>query len=143
MPPVSHRLTVAAMDAPPIDGLSHIQLSVSDLDASVTWYTRALGLSELRSEPGRYVALQSTTAHFRVVLSAGGRAGARGALDHVAFGISDLGALSAWCEHLTDIGIPHEGITSNIAGHSVDLFDPDGNNIELVCERSPSRLPEH
>ena len=54
-----------------------------------------------------------------------------GTLDHVAFGISDLGARSAWCEHLTDIGIPHEGITSNIAGHSVDLFDPDGNNIEF------------
>lgn len=48
---------------------------------------------------------------------------------------SDIGALSAWCEHLTAIGIPHEGVEANIAGQSVDLFDPDGNNIELVCER--------
>jgi glyoxylase I family protein len=130
------------MDAPPIVGLSHFQLSVSDLDASVSWYTRALGLSELRSQPGRYVALHSATGRFRVVLSVGGRAGAPGALDHVAFGISDLGALSAWIEHLTAIGIRHEGIKSNIAGHSVDLFDPDGNNIELVCERSASSAPE-
>ena len=45
------------------------------------------------------------------------------------------GALTEWCEHLTAIGIPHEGIKQNIAGHSVDLFDPDGNNIELVSER--------
>jgi glyoxylase I family protein len=127
--------TSFVMDAPPIDGLSHFQLNVSDLDASVAWYKRALGLTELRGEPGRYIALQSTTGRFRVVLSAGGRAGTRGALDHIALAISDVGALNAWCEHLTAIGIPHEGIKANIAGQSVDLFDPDGNNIELISER--------
>jgi catechol-2,3-dioxygenase len=129
-------LTVVAMEALPIDGLSHFQLYVSDLDVSVAWYKRALGLTELRGDPGRYVALQSTTGRFRVVLSAGeeDRAGATGALDHIAFAIPDVGVLTAWCEHLTAIGIPHEGIKPNIAGQSVDLFDPDGNNIELVSE---------
>jgi catechol-2,3-dioxygenase len=48
--------------------------------------------------------------------------------------VSDIDALAAWCEHLTAIGIPHEGIKPNIAGQSVDLFDPDGNNIELISE---------
>ena len=126
------------MDAPPIDGLSHFQLYVSDLDASVAWYKRTLGLTELRGQPGRYVALESKTGRFRVVLSAGDedRAGAAGALDHITFAISDVGALTAWCAHLTAIGIPHEGIKRNIAGDSVDLFDPDGTNIELVSERS-------
>jgi catechol-2,3-dioxygenase len=57
------------------------------------------------------------------------------ALDHIALAISDINALSAWCDHLTAIGISHEGIKPNIAGQSVDLFDPDGNNIELVSER--------
>lgn len=123
------------MDAPPIERVSHFQLNVSDLDASVAWYKRALGLTELRAEPGRYVALRSTNSPFRVVLSAGGTAGAPGALDHIALAISDIGALTAWCDHLTAIGISHEGITANIAGQSVDLFDPDGNNIELICER--------
>ena len=123
------------MEAPPFEGLSHFQLRVSDLDASVDWYERALGLTELRGEPGRYIALQSPTGRFRVVLSAGGRAGATGALDHIAFAISGLDALTEWCEHLTSSGITHEGIKPNIVGHSVDLFDPDGNNIELVSER--------
>ncbi len=117
--------------------MSHFQLNVSDLDASVAWYRRALGLTELRSEPGRYVALHSTTGRFRVVLSAGGRAGVTGALDHIALAISDVGALTEWCEHLTAIGVSHEGIKANIAGQSVDLFDPDGNNIELISERKP------
>jgi catechol-2,3-dioxygenase len=123
------------MDAPPINGLSHFQLNVSDLDASVAWYKRALGLTEMRSDPGRYVALKSTSGHFRMVLSAGGQAGSPGALDHIALAVADLGALTSWCEHLTDNGIPHEGIKSNIAGQSVDLFDPDGTNIELISER--------
>ncbi|HEX3334156.1 MAG TPA: VOC family protein [Acidimicrobiales bacterium] len=122
------------MDAP-IEGLSHFQLKVSDLDASVAWYKRALGLTELRADPGHYVALHSTTGRFRLVLSTGGIVGTPGALDHIALAVSDVDALSAWCEHLTAIGISHEGITSNIAGQSVDLFDPDGNNIELVSER--------
>jgi catechol-2,3-dioxygenase len=131
------------MDAPPIDGLSHFQLNVADLDASVAWYERALGLTELRSEPGRYVALQSTTGRFRVVLSAGGHAGMPSALDHIALAISDVEALAEWCDHLTAIGVPHEGIKVNIAGQSVDLFDPDGNNIELISERRPGeRLAE-
>jgi len=123
------------VDAPPIDGLSHVQLRISDLDEGVAWYKSALGLTELRGEPGRYVALQSANRRLRVVLSAGGRADAPGALDHIAFAVSDIGALTEWCEHLTAIGIPHEGIKQNIAGHSVDLFDPDGNNIELISER--------
>jgi catechol-2,3-dioxygenase len=123
------------MDSLPIDGLSHFQLNVSDLDASVAWYKCALGLTELRGEPGRYIALHSPTGRFRVVLSSGGQAGTRGALDHIALAISDVGALGAWCEHLTAIGISHEGIKANIAGQSVDLFDPDGNNIELISER--------
>jgi glyoxylase I family protein len=128
-------LTVTRMEAPPIEGVSHFQLNVSDLDASVAWYKRALGLTELRGESGRYIALQSTTGRFRVVLSAGGRVGTPGALDHIALAISDFGSLTAWCEHLAAIGISHEGIKPNIAGQSVDLFDPDGNNIELVSER--------
>jgi len=118
----------------PLDGLSHFQLQVSDLDASVAWYRRALGLSELRGEPGRYTTLQSARGRFRVVLSAGRQDDAPGPLDHIALAVSDIDALTAWCEHLTAIGIPHEGIKPNIAGQSVDLFDPDGNNIELISE---------
>lgn len=129
-------LTVAVMEAPPIDRVSHFQLNVSDLEASVAWYKQVLGLTELRAEPGRYVALQSAGGRFRLVLSAGGSAGAHGALDHIALAISDVSALSAWCDHLTAIGVSHEGIKANIAGQSVDLFDPDGNNIELISERT-------
>ena len=59
---------------------------------------------------------------------------ASGALDHIAFAVSGIDALTEWCEHLDAIGISHEGVKPNIVGQSVDLFDPDGNNIELISE---------
>ena len=123
------------VDAPPLSGLSHFQFNVSDLDASVAWYIAALGVAELRGEPGRYVTLQSELGRFRVVLATGGPATSRGGFDHIALAVSDLNALVAWSEHLTAVGIDHEGVKPNIVGgHSLDLFDPDGNNIELVFE---------
>lgn len=128
------------VDAPPIAGVSHFQLNVSDLDASVDWYKRALGLTELRADPGHYVALHSAAGRFRLVLSAGSPSDEPGALDHIALAVSDLDALAEWCENLTAIGIVHEGIKSSVAGRSVDLFDLDGNNIELISE-GPGRSP--
>jgi catechol 2,3-dioxygenase-like lactoylglutathione lyase family enzyme len=118
----------------PLVGFSHIQIQVGDLDESVAWYKAALGLSELRGVPGRYVTLHAPAGGFRVVLYAGGSGGARGSLGHVAFDVADLDALEAWAKHLADLGIAHGEIKANIAGHSLDLFDPDGNNIELISE---------
>ncbi len=125
---------MATSDTSPITGVSHLVLNVSDLDASVAWYTDALGLEEVRREPtGRFVGMRSASG-FRVALFAGGRPDNPGALNHVAFTVSDLATLNAWADHLAAIGIAHEGIKPNPSGHSVDLFDPDGNNIELVSE---------
>jgi glyoxylase I family protein len=118
----------------PLTGLSHLQLFVSDVDASVAWYTNALGLEETNRMEGRYVGLRATNGQFRLALSPGGERGNHGALNHIAFSVADLDALTAWVDHLTAIGIAHEGIKLNPLGHSVDMFDPDGNNIELVSE---------
>ena len=57
-----------------------------------------------------------------------------GALDHIAFSVTDYDTLTAWSDHLDTIGIAHEAVKVNPAGgHTMDLFDPDGNNIEAVC----------
>ena len=71
------------METGPLVGFSHIQLRVSDLDASVAWYKAALGLSELRGVPGRYTTLHSSEGSFRVVLYAGGSTEARGSLEEI------------------------------------------------------------
>jgi glyoxylase I family protein len=122
------------MDASPITGLSHVVLRTSDVDAGADWYTKALGLEEFRREPGRFTGLRSAGGDFLLTLLPGGQPDTRGALDHIAFSVSDIDALTAWSEHLDAVGIAHDSIKENPAGgHSMDLFDIDGNNIELTC----------
>ena len=125
---------VAKPETALVTGVSHLALKVSDLDASVTWYKDALSLEEFIREPsGRFVGLRSASG-FQIALFTGGQPHNSGALDHVAFAVGDLDTLTSWVDHLTTIGVAHEGIKPNPLGHSVDLFDPDGNNIELVSE---------
>jgi catechol-2,3-dioxygenase len=116
-----------------VTGVSHVVLKVSDLDASVAWYRDALSLEEYRRDGDRFVGLRAASG-LRVVLFAGGPRGDSGALDHVAFAVPDLDTLTAWGDHLRAIGLAHEGVKPNPTGHSIDLFDPDGNNVELVSE---------
>jgi lactoylglutathione lyase len=117
-----------------VTGVSHLALKVSDLDVSVAWYRDALSLEEFVREPtGRFVGMRSASG-FQIALFAGGTPDNSGALDHIAFAVKDLETLRSWVDHLTAIGVAHEGIKPNPLGQSVDLFDPDGNNIELVSE---------
>lgn len=121
------------VEASPVTGVSHMALRVSDIDTSVAWYSKVLGMEEDPRVSSRYAGLHSAMG-FRLALFTGGQAGHSGAFDHVAFAVADLDTLTAWADHLTAIGIAHEGVKPFPLGHSVDLFDPDGNNIEIVSE---------
>jgi len=142
----------------PVTGLSHVQLLVTDVSVSARWYTLALGLEPYVEDPDNgYVALRHRTAGIVVVLTAvadsgapGGHdrgnadtdaAGRSGGLDHLALAVPDDGALRAWADHLTGIGLDHPGVVDELGNRSLQLRDPDGIAIELVApgprEESP------
>jgi catechol 2,3-dioxygenase-like lactoylglutathione lyase family enzyme len=54
-------------------------------------------------------------------------------LDHLAFAVPDGASLSAWADHLTEIGVDHAGIALENGHPSLQLRDPDGVAIELVA----------
>jgi catechol-2,3-dioxygenase len=119
----------------PVTGIAHLLLDVSDVDASAAWYTSVLGFEETMRQPGRLVSLSSPSGQWSLVLRAGGHPDNQGAVNHIAFSVPSLDALTAWVAHLTALGIAHQGIESNPGvGHTVDLMDPDGNKMELVSE---------
>ena len=135
----------------PMTGLSHVQLLVSNVAASAEWYTAALGLEPYAGsvEVG-YVALRHRGAEVVIVLSArpgspddGGGAPTDGPvhggaiLDHLAFAVSDPGALRAWADHLTAIGVEHPGVVLEGGNPSLQLRDPDGTAIELITSGHP------
>jgi catechol-2,3-dioxygenase len=134
---------VTPIDEPlgaPITGLSHVQLQVSDVNASARWYRAALGLGVFAEDPGiGYVALHHREAKVVVVLTAGpgprssSEDPADQALDHLAFAVPDGGSLRAWAEHLTEVGIDHAGVVMENGHPSLQLRDPDGIAIELVA----------
>ena len=126
--------------AAPITGLSHVQLNVSDVAASATWYSAVLGLRPFADDPDiGYVALQHRGAKFVVVLTkapatGAGSAGTAGdGLDHLALAVPDGASLEAWAAHLTEVGIDHDGIVLEGGHPSLQLRDPDGIAIELVA----------
>jgi glyoxylase I family protein len=129
--------------AAPITGLSHVQLLVSDVAASATWYSAVLGLRPFADDPDiGYVALQHRAAKFVVVLTKAPAAGAGSAraagsagdgLDHLALAVPDGASLEAWAEHLAEVGIDHDGIVLEGGHPSLQLRDPDGIAIELVA----------
>ncbi len=124
----------------PVTGLSHVQLLVSDLEASARWYGAVLGLAPFAEDRDiGYVALRQRAARFVVVLTKDPRPGARApgppsdVLDHLAFAVPDGEALGAWAAHLTAIGIDHAGVVLEAGRPTLQLRDPDGVAIELAA----------
>lgn len=138
--------TAVRTDAP-VTGLSHVQLLVSDVKASAEWYTLALGLEPYAgsAEIG-YVALRHRGANLVVVLST--RPGAvegdevttpgSETMDHLAFAVSDEGALRAWADYLSGCGLDHPGVVLENGNPSLQLRDPDGIAIEMVTSGRPT-----
>jgi len=127
--------------ASPVKGLSHIQLTVSDVASSERWYTLVLGLERMTAdEEGTYVALLHSPSKMVVVLSRGAGAISAGAssdrLDHIAFFVPDARALTEWADQLRDLQVEHSGVVDEDGRPSLMLTDPDGIQIELVA---PSR----
>lgn len=120
------------MDSP-VKGASHVQLRVSDVAASVAWYTAALGLVGGGGPQGAAVPLFTTNGRFALVISDGRRDGAGGEVDHLAFSVADRDALAAWGEQLSAAGIAHGGLVTSGEGLSIHLSDPDGLAVELIA----------
>lgn len=136
-------------------GLSHVQLSVSNVRASADWYAVALGLERYVEDPDiGYVALRHRDSRIVIVLTAeagvavtpdDGPEVSRDAvhpasqrLDHLAFAVADGDALRSWARHLTESGIEHPGVILENGNPSLQLTDPDGIAIELVAPGTSS-----
>ena len=132
------------MTTPTIPAITHVAVTVSDIDASTAWYTTLLG-----AEP----VLDEDTGPFRhVVYSVGGTllglhtfpklndASAfderRPGLDHIAFGCANRDELESWVARLDELGIAHGGVVDAHYGSGLSFRDPDNIALELFAPPS-------
>jgi catechol 2,3-dioxygenase-like lactoylglutathione lyase family enzyme len=127
------------MSAPPLVGLHHLKLPVSDLDASIDWYRRVFD-AEYQSQ---FDHVDSSGVRYAVILSVPGlpvplelrwaptAAAAMQGYDPIMLAAESADVLSAWAAHLDAEGVDHSPVITGGAGHLMVLADPDGTFIRI------------
>ena len=129
------------MVVPAFPAITHVALTVSDLERSREWYGRLLGTSPVLDEntgPFHHVVwlvggtLVGIHQHQRVD-SAEAFVEFRPGLDHLAFGCASRGELEAWAAQLDELGIAHGGIVDAPYGSGLSFRDPDNIALEFFA----------
>ncbi|MEP6904670.1 MAG: VOC family protein [Gemmatimonadales bacterium] len=119
--------------------LGQVRLQVADLDRSLAWYEKVLGLQVAKRTPDS----ASLTAHDddKVLVELRQRAGARPVarrghlgLYHYAILLPDRAALGRLLAHLAAIGA-YAGMSDHFVSEALYLTDPDGLGIEVYADR--------
>jgi glyoxylase I family protein len=128
-------------DAPGIEGIGHVALTVTELAVSVEWYQRVLGLGPMMDEGhpgGDAVVLCSPDLRVIVALHRHDLNEGeifeerRTGLDHVSFNVADRAVLEAWIARFDQLGVEHGEIEEVPYGALVSFRDPDNIQLELV-----------
>lgn len=131
---------------PVLDGIHHLKLPVSDLDAALSWYERHLGyqvITEFVEDGVRMgVALTHPNGGPDLALrSDPARARAAAGFDYFAIGVPGHDAIDALATHLTRLGIDHEGVHRTPVGWVLlGVHDPDGHDVRFYTV--PMELPD-
>ncbi len=137
---------------PSITGISHVDLSVTDLAASVAWYTElfecvplfggrndAYGYDAqylLEPESGVVIGLEQHDANPGTAFDE-----RRVGLDHLAFNVSSRDELDAWVRRLDERDIAHTGVTEEDPWDVLVFRDPDNIQLELfLLKADPASL---
>lgn len=137
------------MTAPAMDGLGHIDLTVTDAERSVAWWEQVMGFKLLAAaweRPGfRGWTMVRSGLAITLLMHDGGDTAAfnerRVGLDHLAFHVRDHATLEVWAAHLDGLGVQHSGIQDTegkSGGPLIVLRDPDNIQLELTAGWQPS-----
>ena len=126
---------------PAFPAITHVALTVSDLDRSRQWYQQLFGSDPVLDE-------NTGPFHHVVWLMGGTLVGIHGfpdlkssepfderrlGLDHLAFGCSSRSELEEWERHLNELNIANGGIVDAPYGSGLSFRDPDNIALEFFA----------
>ncbi|MGH9132584.1 MAG: VOC family protein [Ilumatobacteraceae bacterium] len=129
-----------------ITGISHIDLTVSDIDRSEAWYAELFGLKRVLDGRNdgqhfefRYLLHPDTMLILGLVHHDGTLGSAfeehRIGLDHLSFNVASRAELDAWQERVAERSIEHTPIHESPMWDVLVLRDPDNIQLELFYMR--------
>ena len=124
--------------------LGPTRISVTDLDSSVRWYVRSLGLVE-RDRSGAVAQLASEAGPVVLELEHapdGRPAGRHAGLYHIALLHPDRAELSFALRRIVATRTPVQGMSDHHTHDAIYLPDPDGNGLELAADRPREEWPD-
>jgi catechol 2,3-dioxygenase len=137
-------------DRSPIDprvDIGHVHLKVASLERSLAFYRDVLGFEVTQRYGTGAVFLAAGGYHHHIGLNTweslgGGQppSGSTG-LYHVAIRYPDRRALADALRRLRSAGIPLDGAADHGVSEALYLRDPDGNGVELYCDRPAEAWP--
>ena len=140
------------MSQPRITGVSHVDLSVTDLATSTAWYQEPLGMVELfghRNDERGYEVEYFIEPNSGVVMGFEQHDANPGSpfderrvgLDHLSWAVESREELDAWLARLNERGIPHSGITEQDMWDVLVFRDPDNVQLELIYVKPAASTP--
>jgi catechol 2,3-dioxygenase len=123
--------------------LGHVELVVSDLDRSLAYYERSIGLHVHRREDGRAALGAGGEDVLLLVEEPGAQpAGRHAGLYHYALRYGSRLELARAAKRLAVTRTPIQGASDHGTHEAIYLPDPDGNGIELAWDRPREQWPD-
>ncbi len=131
---------------PSITGVSHIDLTVTDLERSAGWYTDLFGLSRIlegRNDDHHfascYLLHPDSLLIIGLVQHDGDGAGRfderRTGLDHLSFNVATRDELDEWQQRLAERAVEHSPIAEGEMWDVLVARDPDGIQLEFFVTK--------
>ena len=119
--------------------LGRVRLQIADLDRSLDYYQRVIGVRAIEKAPSRAVlgAQLDETPLVELIERPGATPVPRGGrlgLFHYAILLPDRASLGRFVTHLSEIG-EYAGMSDHRVSEAIYLSDPDGLGIEVYADR--------
>jgi len=127
--------------------IGHVHLTVADLDRALRFYRDVLGFEVTQRYGRSAVFLSAGGYHHHIALNTWAGDGApqpapgSTGLYHFAILYPDRRELARAFKRLFDHGVPIEGASDHGVSEAIYLRDPDGNGLELYCDRPQAEWP--